>query len=83
MIMIYVTLNNAQEASKIGRDILENKLANCVNFFPITCIYNYENEITEELETGLGRMVICRLSENNPSRARRDEHDPRLSPCDK
>ncbi len=33
--------------------MLEKKLANCVNFFPITCIYNYENEITEESEVVL------------------------------
>lgn len=33
--------------------MLELKLANCVNFFPITCIYNYKNEITEEPEVVL------------------------------
>ena len=46
-------LNNDNEARKIGRALLEKKLANCVNFFPITCIYNYENEITEEPEVVL------------------------------
>lgn len=50
MKIIYTTLNNNEDARKIGRAILEKKLANCVNFFPITCIYNYENEITEEPE---------------------------------
>ena len=53
MKIIYVTLNNQDEARKIGRKLLELKLANCVNFFPITCIYNYENEITEEPEVVL------------------------------
>lgn len=51
--IIYSTLNNNDEARKIGRALLESKLANCVNFFPITCIYNYENEITEEPEVVL------------------------------
>jgi len=51
--MIYVTLGNNDEARKIGRELLDKKLANCVNFFPITCIYNYKNEITEEPETVL------------------------------
>ena len=41
------------EARKIGRSLLEKKLANCVNFFPITCIYNYDDEITEEPEVVL------------------------------
>ena len=53
MKLLYVTLNNNEEARKIGRRLLEKKLANCVNFFPITCIYNYNNEITEEPEVVL------------------------------
>jgi len=53
MKIIYVTLNNSDEARKIGREVLEKKLANCVNFFPITCIYNYKNKLTEEPEVVL------------------------------
>ncbi len=53
MKIIYVTLNKADEARKIGRELLKEKLANCVNFFPITCIYNYHDEITEEPEVVL------------------------------
>jgi len=53
MKIIYTTLNNQQEAEKIGRKILEKKLANCVNFFPITCIYNYANKISQEAEVVL------------------------------
>lgn len=53
MKLIYTTLNNHEEAKKVGRALLEKKLANCVNLFPITCIYNYENEITEEPEVVL------------------------------
>jgi periplasmic divalent cation tolerance protein len=53
MKIIYTTLNNTDEVRKIGREVLSRKLANCVNFFPITCIYNYENEITEEPEVVL------------------------------
>lgn len=53
MKIIYITLNNNDEARTIGRSLLEKKLANCVNFFPITCIYNYEDTITEEPEVVL------------------------------
>lgn len=53
MKLIYVTLNNKKEARKIGLKLLKRRLANCVNFFPITCIYNYQNEITEEAEVVL------------------------------
>lgn len=53
MNLIYVTLNNSEEARKIGRNLLEHNLANCVNFFPITCIYKYKGEVTEEPEVVL------------------------------
>jgi len=53
MKLIYVTLGNKEEAKKIGRDLLAKKLTNCVNFFPITCIYSYQNKITEEPEVVL------------------------------
>ncbi|MBP9817494.1 divalent-cation tolerance protein CutA [Candidatus Shapirobacteria bacterium] len=53
MKIIYVTLNNSDEARKIGNKLLELKLTNCVNFFPITCIYNYQDQITEEPEVVL------------------------------
>lgn len=53
MKILYITLNNDEEARSIGVKLLEERLANCVNFFPITCIYNYEDEITEEPEVVL------------------------------
>ena len=53
MKLIYTTLNSSEEARKIGKDLLEKKLANCVNFSPITSIYNYNDEITEEPEVVL------------------------------
>lgn len=60
MKLIYVTLNNPGEARKISLKILEKNLANCVNFFPITCIYNYQNQITEEPET----VLIIKTTDN-------------------
>jgi periplasmic divalent cation tolerance protein len=53
MKIIYTTLNDSAEARMVGIKLLEKKLANCVNFFPITCIYNYEDKITEEPEVVL------------------------------
>lgn len=53
MKIIYTTLNNVDEARKIGKKLLKKKLTNCVNFFPINCIYNYRDEITEEPEVAL------------------------------
>jgi len=53
MKLIYVTLNTTQEAQFIGKALLENNLANSVNYFPITCMYKWEGEITEEPEVVL------------------------------
>ena len=48
MKIYYVTLNNTDEAEQIGRALLEEKLAVCVNWFPITCAYRWQGEITQE-----------------------------------
>lgn len=53
MKMYYITLNTSEEASKIGRALLEQKLALCVNWFPITCGYRWEGKIIEEPEVVL------------------------------
>ncbi|KYC38872.1 cytochrome C biogenesis protein CcdA [Scytonema hofmannii PCC 7110] len=53
MKLYYVTLNNSDEARQIGRTLLEQKLAVCVNWFPITCAYVWKGEITEEPEVVL------------------------------
>ncbi|MDJ0615978.1 MAG: divalent-cation tolerance protein CutA [Calothrix sp. MO_192.B10] len=50
MKIYYVTLNNSEEARQISRVLLEEKLAVCVNWFPITCAYSWEGEIKEEPE---------------------------------
>ncbi|MDZ8189287.1 MAG: divalent-cation tolerance protein CutA [Nostoc sp. ChiSLP02] len=53
MKLYYITLNNSDEARQIGRALLEKKLAVCVNWFPITCAYIWQGEITEEPEVVL------------------------------
>ncbi|MBW4631926.1 MAG: divalent-cation tolerance protein CutA [Iphinoe sp. HA4291-MV1] len=53
MKIYYVTLNTSEEARKISRELLEKKLAVCVNWFPITCVYSWKGEITEEPEVVL------------------------------
>ncbi len=66
MKLIYITLNNNEEARKIGNRLLKENLANCVNFFPITCIYNYEDKITEESEV----VLIVKTNDKNYDKVR-------------
>jgi len=49
----YVTLNSQEEAQQIGTAFLEQRLAICVNWFPITCAYLWEEKITQESEVVL------------------------------
>ena len=53
MRIYYVTLNTAEEASQISRALLDQRLAVCTNWFPITCAYREEDKIVEEAETVL------------------------------
>ena len=53
MKIYYVTLNSSEEAERIGRALLEKRLAVCVNWFPITCMYRWEGQLTQEPEVVL------------------------------
>jgi periplasmic divalent cation tolerance protein len=53
MRLYYVTLNTVGEASQISRALLEQQLAVCTNWFPITCAYRWSGKIVEEPETVL------------------------------
>jgi periplasmic divalent cation tolerance protein len=50
MQFFYVTLNNSEEARRISHSLLENQLALCTNWFPITCAYRWEGKVVEEPE---------------------------------
>ncbi len=60
MQIFYVTLNTAQEAHQISHQLLEQKLALCTNWFPITCAYRWEGEIQEEAEV----VLIIKTQQN-------------------
>jgi periplasmic divalent cation tolerance protein len=53
MRIYYITLNTDDEARQISRALLEQALAVCTNWFPITCAYRWEGKIVEEPETVL------------------------------
>lgn len=53
MIFIYTTCQNQEEARKIGKLIIEKKLAGCVNIWPIDSIYPWKGEIKEDDEAVL------------------------------
>ena len=49
--LIYITTKDADEASKIGRSLVEQRLAACVNIIPgMKSFYHWENELVEDEE---------------------------------
>ncbi len=51
--IVYITAANLEEAKKIGRKLVEEHLAACVNIFPITSIFRWNNNIDETDEFGV------------------------------
>ena len=50
---IYITTNDEEEAKQIGKTLVEEKLAACVNIHPIKSLYRWEGQIQEDDETAL------------------------------
>ncbi|MFQ6072373.1 MAG: divalent-cation tolerance protein CutA, partial [Methanosarcinales archaeon] len=50
--IVYITASNMDEAKNIARVLVEEKLAACVNMFPITSVYNW-NGIQEDNEIAM------------------------------
>ena len=55
-IIVYITCGSKEEAEKIGRAIVEEKLAACVNYFPINSIYWWQGKV----ESGEEYVLICK-----------------------
>ncbi len=53
MIFLYITCKDADEAKKIGRVLVERRVAGCVNIAPIHSIYPENGNVTETAEASL------------------------------
>lgn len=51
--IVYITTGNIAEARRIGSKLIEERLAACVNIFPITSIYRWKDNIEESNECGM------------------------------
>jgi periplasmic divalent cation tolerance protein len=47
---IYVTTGSMDEAKKIAKDLLDQKLIACANMFPITSLYFWDDALQEDSE---------------------------------
>ncbi len=51
--LIYITTKDEEEARKIGKALVEERLAACVNILPISSIYRWQGNIEEESEMAM------------------------------
>ncbi len=51
--LVYTTTGDQAEAQKIGRTLVEEKLAACVNIHPIQSIYRWQGKIEEAREVAI------------------------------
>ncbi|MBZ9578549.1 divalent-cation tolerance protein CutA [Patescibacteria group bacterium] len=51
--LIYITTTDGKEAKRIAEVLVEERLAACVNIFPIKSIYRWERKIQREGEVAL------------------------------
>lgn len=51
--IIYITAGNMDEAKYIGRKLVEERLAACVNIFPVLSIFRWKDNIDEANEFGI------------------------------
>lgn len=61
MRIIYITTKNVAEAKRISVQLLEKKLAACINMFPIESMYWEDGEIQENTEF----VVLVKTADDN------------------
>jgi len=51
--IVYITAGDMKNASKIARELVSRRLAACVNMFPISSMYRWNEQIEEQNEIAL------------------------------
>ena len=51
--LVYITAGNMEEARKIGKKLVEERLVACVNLFPVSSIFRWQGSIDEENEVAI------------------------------
>ncbi|PPR60760.1 MAG: Divalent-cation tolerance protein CutA [Alphaproteobacteria bacterium MarineAlpha4_Bin2] len=59
--LVYITASGHEEATVVGRDLVEKRLAACVNINqPVTSIYHWEGAVQEDVES----VLIAKTTED-------------------
>lgn len=65
MIIIITTLHKKQDAHKIGKGLLKERIIVCYNLYPIESAYWWKGKILDETET----LMIMKTKKNNFKKA--------------
>ena len=62
VLLVFVTVPDADTGARIGRTLVEERLAACINLLPaVRSIYRWEGTLQDELET------LCLIKTRRPS----------------
>ena len=50
MIFVYITCQDKKEAQKIGQALVKERLAGCVNYWPIESVYHWRGKLAKDKE---------------------------------
>ncbi len=68
--LVYITAKDEEEASRIGKALVSEKLAACVNLHPIKSIFRWQGEINQEDEVVLLAKTRAELANEVISRVK-------------
>jgi len=60
---IYITAGSEEEAAGIGRTLIEERLAACINILPVRSVYWWEGSIEDEAEVAAFIKTRASLAE--------------------
>ena len=65
MLMLYVTCKDKEEAKKIARELLEQKLVACANILQSSSLFHWEGKLNEQEEA----VLLLKTAENQAEKA--------------
>jgi periplasmic divalent cation tolerance protein len=68
--LVYITAKDEEEARRIGKALVGEKLAACVNFHPIESIFRWQGEINRETEAAILVKTRAELADEVISRVK-------------
>jgi periplasmic divalent cation tolerance protein len=68
--LVYITAKDEEEAQIIGKALVEEKLAACVNIHPIRSIFRWQGEISQEDEMAILAKTRAELANEVISRVK-------------